>query len=86
MKLKAVGYVSKGNNEAKHKEIKEGFYKICKQNNWELVKIYEESNTSFYQPKKELSRLIKDLSNKNSKVEFTISYAFGKYLVNRRSS
>lgn len=85
-RIKAVGYVSKGSNEEKHKEIMKGFDKICKINNWQLVKIYEENNTSIFQPKKELNRLIKEVSDTNSKIEITISYAFGKYLVNRKPS
>ncbi|MDP4086079.1 MAG: hypothetical protein Q8934_15865 [Bacillota bacterium] len=86
-KAKAVGYVSvkkKFANGREHKMVLEGFKRLCEINNWELVKIYEDKTSSPLGPRKEMGKLFREVKfNKNTDIEYTIHYTFGKYLVTK---
>lgn len=90
MKKKAVGYVSvlKENVKSKeHRMVMEGFKLLCDKNNWELVKIYEDKKSKPDGPTPEMARMFREVAmNKDSDIEISISYAFGQYIVNARST
>ncbi|MCM3022328.1 recombinase family protein [Heyndrickxia ginsengihumi] len=87
-KVKAVGYVSvkKENiHSLKHKSVLIGFKKVCKENNWQLVKIYEEKRSSPMEPKTEMIKMLQEVSlNQDSDIDILISYANGEYIVTQR--
>lgn len=87
-KKKAVGYVSvkKENvNTPEHKEVLQGFKKMCKENNWQLVKIYEERRSSPKDPRTEMTKMLQEVSlNPNSDIEIMISYAYENYIVHAK--
>lgn len=80
---KAFGYIKVRKdrvNSQLNQLVVEGIKEICKQNNWELVQIYQDKVTRRSSPKKESRKLFTDM-NVNNSVDVTIIFCFGEYVI-----
>ncbi|MDH4619301.1 hypothetical protein [Brevibacillus sp. AY1] len=80
---KVIGYVSvkrEHRNHPYHKFVMDSFQMVCDQNEWELVKVYEDVCSSPKEPRIAQIQMHNDLARRND-IDILLLYAFGKLIV-----